>query len=281
MNRKWFHIFLAIAITAVYVSLAVSPVAAQTTYVNYTVKQGDTLGKIALDYCTTWREIYDLNRDTIGKNPNLIKPGMVLIIPANCMPADSGSGTTPPSSGVYDRGPMTHATGVYVAPYYTVAWGDTLSSIGLRFGVPWQDIAKANGLASTLIYAGQTLLIPGASTGVTQPPSQGTPERVYFKPGAISDTRSGVIYQGAPKSYILGAKAGQMMTVTTYSHGEALVISIGNTRGDLLPVTGVNSQISNSVSVKLPETGDFIVTIRPTTLPENPELVFDITFVIQ
>jgi len=34
------------------------------------------------------------------------------------------------------------------------------------------------------------------------------------------------------------------------------------------------------VVATLPETGDYIVTVRPLTLPESPELVFDITFVI-
>lgn len=275
MTHKWFRLFLALATMALYLSLAVGPAVAQTTYVSYTVKQGDTLGKIAYTYCTTWKEIYDLNRDTIGKNPNVIQPGMVLTVPANCVPSE-----TPPSGTVYDRGPMTHATGIYVAPYYTVAWGDTLSAIGQRFGVPWQDIAAANGIKGTLIYAGQALLIPGTSTGGTPPPSQGPAERVYFQKGAVSDTRSGVIYQGVPKSYILGAKAGQTLTVNTVSHGEPLGISIGNTRGDLLPLSGVNSQINNTVTAVLPESGDYIITVRPLTLPESPELVFDITFVI-
>jgi LysM repeat protein len=275
MTRKWSRLLFAIATTALYLSLAFGAAVAQTTYVNYTVQQGDTLGKIAYNYCTTWKEIYDLNRDTIGKNPNVIRPGMVLTVPANC-----GSSETPPSGDVYDRGPLTHATGIYVAPYYTVAWGDTLSAIGLRFGVPWQDIATANGIKSSLIYAGQALLIPGTSTGVTPPPNQGPAERVYFQKGAVSDTRSGVIYQGVPKSYILGARAGQALTVNTYSHGEPLVISVGNTRGDLLPLAGVNSQISNSVVATLPESGDYIVTVRPVTAPESPELWFDVTFVV-
>jgi hypothetical protein len=82
-------------------------------------------------------------------------------------------------------------------------------------------------------------------------------------------------------NYILWAKAGQTMTVTTYSHGEPLVITIGNTRGDLLPLSGVNSQISNSVTTTLPESTDYIVTVRPITTPESPELLFDITFTIQ
>jgi hypothetical protein len=175
---------------------------------------------------------------------------------------------------------MTHATGYYYAPYYTVAWGDTLSQIGYRFGVPWQDIANANGLTGTTIYPGQVLYIPGGTTGTTPPPNTGTIQRVNFAKGATSATLVGTIYNGAPTSYILWARAGQTMTVNTYSHGEALVISVGNTTGDLLPITGVNSQTVNTVYATLPASGDYIVTIRPKTLPESPALTFDITFAI-
>lgn len=46
----------------------------------YTVKSGDTLSGIANKYGTTWQNIYNNNRDIIGSNPNLIKPGQILKI---------------------------------------------------------------------------------------------------------------------------------------------------------------------------------------------------------
>jgi len=279
MTRIWSVLFSIAVILALLLGFNVTAANAQTTYVSYTVQSGDTLGKIAQEYCTSWKAIYDLNRDTIGKNPNIIHPGMVLTIPANCIPANSGSSTPPPAGAVVDKGPITHATGTYQAPYYTVAWGDTLSSIGLRFGLPWPEIAKANGITGDRIYAGQVLYIPDGSVTVT-PPSQGPAERVSFASGSNSSTRTGVISQGNPKSYILRARAGQTLSVSTTSHGEPLGISIGNTRGDLLPLSGVNSQINNSVVTTLPETGDYIVSVQPINPPENPEMLFDITFVI-
>lgn len=48
-----------------------------TTYV---VKKDDTLIKIAKKYRMDWKELYNKNKDTIGKNPNLIKPGQILKI---------------------------------------------------------------------------------------------------------------------------------------------------------------------------------------------------------
>ena len=60
---------------------ATQPPAAKT----YTVKSGDSLWRIAqkqLGSGTRWREIYDLNKSTIGSNPNLIYPGQVYNLPA-------------------------------------------------------------------------------------------------------------------------------------------------------------------------------------------------------
>jgi nucleoid-associated protein YgaU len=46
----------------------------------YEVKPGDTLGKIAKHYGTTWQKIFEANKDVI-KNPDLIFPGQKFKIP--------------------------------------------------------------------------------------------------------------------------------------------------------------------------------------------------------
>lgn len=46
----------------------------------YTVKPGDTLSSIALKYNKNWKTIYLHNKQVIGNNPNIIKPGQVLKI---------------------------------------------------------------------------------------------------------------------------------------------------------------------------------------------------------
>lgn len=51
--------------------------------VTYTVKSGDTLGKIAKEYlgdANAYTEIFNANRDQLN-DPNMIKPGQVLKIP--------------------------------------------------------------------------------------------------------------------------------------------------------------------------------------------------------
>lgn len=50
------------------------------TEIKYTVKSGDTLSGIAKKYNTTWQKIYEDNKSVIGNDPDLIKPGQVLVI---------------------------------------------------------------------------------------------------------------------------------------------------------------------------------------------------------
>ena len=57
------------------------PVTAITpTYETYTVKKGDTLSEIAEKYGVNWKTLYNKNKNVIGDNPNLIKPGQILVI---------------------------------------------------------------------------------------------------------------------------------------------------------------------------------------------------------
>lgn len=55
---------------------------AGTQYYVYTVKKGDTLGKLAEKFGSSIDAIFNANRDKI-KNKNLIKIGWKLLIPVN------------------------------------------------------------------------------------------------------------------------------------------------------------------------------------------------------
>ena len=48
--------------------------------ITYVVKSGDTLSGIASKYGMNWKDLYNKNKSVIGNNPNLIKPGQVLVI---------------------------------------------------------------------------------------------------------------------------------------------------------------------------------------------------------
>ena len=59
-----------------------APTAAQS----YTVVKGDSLSKIAKHFygdASKWRKLYEVNKQVVGSNPDLIKPGQVLTIPSD------------------------------------------------------------------------------------------------------------------------------------------------------------------------------------------------------
>ena len=81
---------------------------------------------------------------------------------------------------VYDRGPREHATGTVSGSTYTVAAGDTFYSIGLRFGLPYQDITRANSLADDAwVVPGTQLRIPGLGSAPPAQPSLGINSPTY------------------------------------------------------------------------------------------------------
>jgi len=210
------------------------------------------------------------------ENPTNVPP--TAVVPTTAPPT-----TAPPVDGsVVDGGARLHANGIYAAPYYTVAAGDTLYSIGLRFNISTSQIKSANNMSTDSVYTGQVLIIPGANMNPTPvPPPATAPERVTFAPGAISISLPRTIDQGQPKSFVLNGGAGQTMQITTRSSAEYLMITVHDTNGNSMPITGINGQANNDVSMSLPYQGDYLIVITPTTPPESPTMNFDITFTVQ
>lgn len=115
-------------------------------WVDYQVRSGDNLSKIAAARGTTAAELARVNALA---NPDLIYPGQVIRVPA-------GNGSPAPSTD-----------------HYRIEPGDTLSAIAKRFGTSVEAIARANGISDPdHIISGTWLDIPRSST----PPA---PERSY------------------------------------------------------------------------------------------------------
>ena len=53
----------------------------------YVVKPGDSLSKIASKYGISWRDLYNANKNVIGSNPNLIYAGQTYNVPGQSAPA--------------------------------------------------------------------------------------------------------------------------------------------------------------------------------------------------
>lgn len=108
----------------------------------HTVAQGDNLFRISLRYGSTVETIAAANGIS---NINLIRPGQQLRIP-NCT-----TGGAPGTGGPVIPSGRTH----------TVAQGETLFQISMRYGTLVMDIARANGISNiNMIYIGQQLVIP-------------------------------------------------------------------------------------------------------------------------
>ncbi|MFJ1648027.1 peptidoglycan-binding protein [Streptomyces sp. NPDC088258] len=92
---------------------------------------------------------------------------------------------------------------------YEVVRGDTLSAIGRKFGVGWQDLATANGIkAPYTIAPGQKLTIPGATATPRPPAAPRFPGRQYFKSGAnnkyVTQLGQQLVKRGYGQHYTVG-----------------------------------------------------------------------------
>jgi LysM repeat protein len=112
----------------------------------HTVAGGENLYRIALRYGLTYQELAAANGIT---NPAQISTGQVLNIP-NC-----GQAAAPAA-------PATDQTAAAATPgTHTVAAGENLYRIALRYNMTWTTLAAANGITNPdFIVVGQTLQIP-------------------------------------------------------------------------------------------------------------------------
>ncbi|HEY9789775.1 MAG TPA: LysM peptidoglycan-binding domain-containing protein [Candidatus Obscuribacterales bacterium] len=141
---------------------------------DYMVQKGDCLWNIAkhkLGDGSRWNEIYKLNSDMIGQNPDLILQGAHLRLPgADNMVADAAK--------------------------YTVQRGDNLWNIAkshMGSAYKWTDLYKANsgviGSNPSLIQPGQQLSMPGAN--VAQAPAANAVASGQMPAGSGADMTGG------------------------------------------------------------------------------------------
>ena len=139
----------------------------------YTVRRGDTLGSIAAKAGTTIATVVSLNGI---KNPNLVRVGQVLSLPAAPASPAPGAPTTPATT---PAGGATH---------HVVQRGDTIGGIASRYGISQAQLIGANGLTNGVVYAGQRLSLLPATAPVPTPGSGAGASTTYTV--AAGDTLS-------------------------------------------------------------------------------------------
>lgn len=127
--------------------------------------------------------------------------GTVAVTLGIVQPADAAAAQPqkrqPKAKGVVPGSPLVSATTVatITAPpiEYTVAEGDTVSSVAERFGLATPDILALNGLGwSTLIFPGQKLVLRAAEAAPPAPPAPPATSEIARHVVAQGDTMSGI-----------------------------------------------------------------------------------------
>jgi LysM repeat protein len=157
---------------------APSAPSAATSATVYTVVSGDTLGAIAAKHNVPLSSIFSWN----GLNgSSIIYPGQKIKV----------SGGSTPSTPTAPAAPAPAPAPLAGTGSYTIKAGDTLSSIASRHGVSLAALMAANNnvTATTVIYPGQKLTIPGAGlqpVGETKPLVPSTFLGFTYPPAVVS-----------------------------------------------------------------------------------------------
>lgn len=136
----------------------------------HVVRRGDTLGKIAAQYGSSVSTLVNANGIS---NPNLISVGQNILISGS---TGSGTGSTSAgtdtsnsadssgdNSGSDSSTPVSTDPNVRSGRYAVVMNGEGLSSVASRLGVPVSQVARANGIMGSVIYANTQLFADGPS----------------------------------------------------------------------------------------------------------------------
>ncbi len=135
--------------------------------VKYTIVAGDTISSIAERFGVSTATVLSAN----GLGPaSLIFPNQSLTIPTTMVPAAAIEAEL-----AVDL--TSHTSALASGGTYTIVSGDTIGGIAASLGVSEAALLEANGLqASSLIFSGETLTIPGslAAPASISPASDGS-----------------------------------------------------------------------------------------------------------
>ena len=144
-------------------SVAAAPKTVARPAPRYVVRPGDTLSGIAARFAVRggWPALYAANRPLIGPDPDVIRPGTVLVLPGRMAPVR-----------------------------YTVAAGDTLAGIAARFAVRggWPALYAAN---RRVIGPDPNVIRPGTVLTVRRPAAPAPPASRPGHPHPVPPTAVG------------------------------------------------------------------------------------------
>lgn len=145
--------------------------AAETAPATYTIQAGDTISAVAARFGLRTADVLAWNG--LGWS-TLIHPGQIIVLaaPGSAPSAEPAAAPAAPSPAP-------------AAATHTVASGDTLWAIARAAGIPLSELLAANGLVrGSIIYPGQTLVVPGAAPASVPPTPSPSPAPAAAAPAA-------------------------------------------------------------------------------------------------
>jgi LysM repeat protein len=153
--------------------------AGEATPRSYVIAPGDTLGSIGRRFGVGAEELAAANGIS---DPRSLRPGQVLELPGGAAAPGARAAAEPPTASP----PRAEAVVASAQPApqpprtYTVAPGDTLGSIGRRFGVAPAELAAASGVSDPRrLRPGQVLELPAGAGAAADAPPPPPRERIY------------------------------------------------------------------------------------------------------
>ncbi len=179
-------------------SVAAAPKAAARPVSRYAVRPGDTLSGIAARFAVRggWPALYAANRPLIGPDPDVIRPGTVLVLPGRMAPAR-----------------------------YTVAAGDTLAGIAAVFAVPggWPALYAAN---RRVIGPDPNTIRPGTVLTVRRPAAPALPATRPGRPHPVPPPPAGSGHRPLPTGTGAPAASGMPRWLKTMLLAAGLVVGV-------------------------------------------------------
>jgi LysM repeat protein len=179
-------------------SVAAAPKTVARPVSRYAVRPGDTLSGIAARFAVRggWPALYAANRPLLGSDPDVIRPGTVLVLPGRMTPAR-----------------------------YTVVASDTLSGIAARLAVRggWPALYAAN---RSVIGSDPNMIRPGIVLTVRRPaaPSPPAPSPGRLHPVLPPSAPAGSGYRPLPAGTGAPAASGMPRWLETMLLAAGLVV---------------------------------------------------------
>ncbi|TWV81981.1 LysM peptidoglycan-binding domain-containing protein [Moraxella sp. VT-16-12] len=216
-----------------------APIAKTTTH---TVQAGESLTSIARKYNTTVQDVAALNGLSVTDG---VLIDQKLKVPASIKPvATNTPKTTAPQQ------PKTEST-----VKYTIASGDSLTSVAAKYNVSIEALAAANNMSSDAgLVRGKTLIIP--TKGTKTEPKKAEPKNVQKTP-----TQTTPVKKDDPKPDVAQGKVFKSTENYTVQSGDTL-IGLAKKHGvsvnDLAATNSLatNAQLKRGQVIKLPKLTD-------------------------